>query len=319
MTRQPEDYISLGASELSISRLGIGTWAWGDKFFWGYGRGDYNDDDLRAAFDETLAANINWFDTAEIYGLGRSERFLGQFMKSTDMPVLIATKFMPFPWRLWRGCLIKALCKSLKRLGIERVDLYQIHLPLPPISIETWMAALADAIEAGLTRTVGVSNYNLEQMCRAHVALAKRGIPLVSNQVDYSLLQRQPERTGLLEACRELGVTLIAYSPLAQGLLTGKYTPETPPPGVRRRRYSRERLVKIQPLIGLLREIGQAYRGKTPAQVALNWTISKGAVPIPGAKNAQQVRDNGGALGWRLTDEEVKALDEASDWSTPIS
>jgi len=303
--------IPLGSTDVRIPPLGIGTWAWGDRLFWGYGHG-YTDADLQAAFETSLEAGINFFDTAEIYGRGQSERLLGRFTYEIDKPVVIATKFFPYPWRLRRGSLMRALLGSLERLGMGQVDLYQIHWPFPPVSIETWMTALADAIEAGLTRAVGVSNYNVEQMRRAHAALAQRGIPLASNQVEYSLLRREPERSGLLDACRELNVTLIAYSPLGQGLLTGKYTPENPPPGVRRRRYSRERLARVQPLVSLLREIGETHGGKTPAQVAINWVICKGAVPIPGAKNERQARENIGALGWQLSDEEVMALDEAS-------
>jgi aryl-alcohol dehydrogenase-like predicted oxidoreductase len=306
----PVDTISLGASDVRVSPLGIGTWAWGDRLFWGYGHG-YTDADLQAAFQTGLAAGINFFDTAEAYGRGHSEQLLGQFIRRTDSPV-VATKFMPYPWRLQRESLLGALRQSLERLGLSRVDLYQVHWPLPPVSIETWMAGLADATEAGLTRAVGVSNYNVEQMRRAHAALAKRGVPLASNQVQYSLLHRQPERNGLLETCRQLCVTLIAYSPLAQGLLTGKYTPDNPPPGVRGRRVGRQRLAQVQPLIGLLREIGQAHGGKAPSQVALNWVICKGAVPIPGAKNAHQAQENAGALGWRLTESEIAALDAAS-------
>jgi aryl-alcohol dehydrogenase-like predicted oxidoreductase len=190
--------------------------------------------------------------------------------------------------------------------------LYQIHWPFPPVAIETWMDGLAEVVKEGLALAVGVSNYNVDQLRRAHAALASRGVPLASNQVEYSLWQRDPERTGLLDACRELGVTLIAYSPLAQGLLTGKYTADSPPPGLRRRRIRRRRLLQMEPLIALLREIGEAAGGKTPAQVALNWLICKGTVPIPGAKNAQQAEGNIGALGWRLTDEQVSALDATS-------
>jgi len=148
---------------------------------------------------------------------------------------------------------------------------------------------------------------------RAHSALSKRGVPLASNQVEFHLLNRRIERDGLLKLCRELGVTLIAYSPLAKGLLTGKYTPQTRPPGLRSYIFRRARLGKIQPLIHLLREIGKAHDGKSPAQIALNWVICKGAVPIPGAKNARQARDNAGALGWRLSEAEIAALDKESD------
>jgi aryl-alcohol dehydrogenase-like predicted oxidoreductase len=305
------DLVRLGNTDLRVTPLGIGTWSWGDSMVWGYGKG-YAEADLKTAFDATLASGITFFDTAEIYGWGKSERFLGKFIRESGQKAIVATKFFPFPWRLRKGALVKALRRSLDRLGMAQVDLYQIHWAFPPVAIETWMDGLADAVQAGLTKAVGVSNYNVEQTRRAHAALAKRAVPLASNQVQYSLLCRDPERTGLLKTCNELGVTLIAYSPLAMGMLTGKYTPDNPPSGTRARRYNRAYLSKIQPLVGHLKEIGSAH-GKTPSQVALNWVICKGAVPIPGAKDARQAADNAAALGWRLTPDEVVALDQASD------
>ncbi len=323
-----EQTVQLGKTGVRVPPLGAGTWQWGDSMFWGYGKG-YAEEQVRAAFEASLAAGVDFFDTAEIYGQGRSERFLGRFINSDDRGgaatagegaaltgdgrgPIVATKFMPLPWRLGKGALLSALRGSLARLGLAQVDLYQIHWPTPPVSIEAWAEALADAVAAGLTRAVGVSNYNADQMRRAHAVLARRGVPLASNQVEYSLLHREPERNGLLQACQELDVTLIAYSPLAKGVLTGKYTPENPPPGFRSRRYRGDLLAGVRPLIGLLQEIGRAHGGKTPGQVALNWVICKGALPIPGAKNAQQAQGNAGALGWRLTEAEVAALDRAS-------
>ncbi len=300
------------SSILKSLELGIGTWQWGDQFLWRFGQG-YGEADIRAAFEACLAGGASFFDTAEIYGLGRSERFLGQFVRAAGKPVTIATKFFPFPWRLGKGRLLHALRRSLKRLGLERVDLYQIHFPFPPVAIETWMEALAEAVSAGLVREVGVSNYNVAQLQRAYAALARRGVRLASNQVQYSLLNRTPERTGLLALCAELDVRLIAYSPLAQGLLTGKYGPAAPPPGLRRRRYNAAYLGRLQTLLGLLRERGEAHGGKTPAQVALNWLICKGALPIPGVKTASQAAQNLGAAGWRLTEAEVAALDATSE------
>lgn len=312
MSTVTAERVALGSSDVQVSTLGIGAWAWGDRFVWGYKNG-YNDADLQAAFQATLDAGINLLDTAEMYGFGRSEKLIGQFMRESGQRTLIATKFMPLPWRFMKSQLISALRGSLRRLGVQCVDLYQIHWPSPPVAIETWMDALADAVEAGLTRAVGVSNYSVKQMEHAYTALAKRGIALASNQVEYSLLTRDPERSGLLKLCHELHVTLIAYSPLAMGLLTGKYTPDNPPRGMRARWYKPPYLAQIQPLIALLREIGQAQGGRTPSQVALNWLICKGALPIPGAKNVRQVQDNAGALGWRLTDDQVAALDAAAE------
>jgi aryl-alcohol dehydrogenase-like predicted oxidoreductase len=310
------DLIPLGKTDIRISRLGLGTWQWGDRIMWGYGK-THTDGDLHDAFQISLQSGINFFDTAEVYGKGRSEQLLGACLQEARQspltaPLVVATKFMPYPWRLRKGAMLSKLRASLARLGLERVDLYQIHWPLRPVLIETWANALADAVEAGLTRAVGVSNYNSAQMLRAHSALSKRGVPLASNQVEFHLLNRRVEHEGLLKLCRELGVTLIAYSPLAKGLLTGKYTPQTRPPGLRSYIFRRARLGKIQPLIQLLREIGQAHDGKSPAQVALNWVMSKGAVPIPGAKNAKQAQENAAALGWRLAEAEIAALDAES-------
>lgn len=309
--KQQPATVRLGSTDLAITPLGIGTWAWGDRLFWGFGS-DYGEDDVGQAFQVSLDAGINFFDTAEIYGFGRSEQLLGQFVGAADEPVMVATKFFPYPWRLRRKSLLDALRGSLERLGLRQVDLYQIHWPYPPVPIESWVTGLADAVDAGLTRAVGVSNYDVDQLRRAHAVLASRNVPLASNQVEYSLLEREPERSGLLDACRGLDVTLIAYSPLAQGLLTGKYTPNNTPSGARSFRSSRQELANLQPLVELMRQIGEAHGGKTPAQVAINWVICKGAVPIPGAKNARQARDNAGALGWRLTDGQIAALDEIS-------
>jgi aryl-alcohol dehydrogenase-like predicted oxidoreductase len=230
----------------------------------------------------------------------------------SGVPVVVATKFAPLPYRLLKGALAGALRRSLARLGLARVDLYQIHFPFSLVPVAVWANALADAVEAGLTRSVGVSNYSAAQMRQAHAVLSRRGIPLASNQVEYHLLHRKVERNGVLQTCRELGVALIAYSPLAKGLLTGKYTPENRPPGLRKYMARGGKLSSIQPLLGLMRELGQAHEGKSPAQVALNWLVCKGAVPIPGAKNGHQAQENAAATGWRLDAAEIAALDEMS-------
>ncbi|MDX2272058.1 MAG: aldo/keto reductase [Cyanobacteriota bacterium] len=304
---QTTSRIPLGSSEVWVSPLGIGTWAWGDRLFWGYG-GQYRDEDLQAAFATCLEAGINFFDTAEVYGLGRSEQLLGQF--ASGQSLVMASKFMPYPWRFAPQSLRDALRHSLQRLGLDCLDLYQIHWPIPLLAIEVWVEALADVVEAGLARAVGVSNYSADQMRRAHAVLQARGIPLASNQVQYSLLHRQPERDGVRQACQELGVTLIAYSPLGMGLLTGKYNPERLPAGPRRWTAA-TKLAQVKPLLDAMQPIA-THHGKSLAQVALNWTIAKGSLPIPGAKNARQAAENAGALGWSLTAEEVGALDQAS-------
>ncbi|HIE24365.1 MAG TPA: aldo/keto reductase [Anaerolineales bacterium] len=296
---------------LHAIEMGVGAWAWGDRIIWNYG-GSYSDEDIRGAFDISLEKGVRLVDTAEVYGRGRSERLIGEFLKTTADPVLLATKFMPYPWRFRKKTLLRALRHSLERLNVESVDLYQMHWHIPPRSIETWMDELAIAVQEGLTRTVGVSNYSENQMLQAYSALARHEVPLASNQVEYHLLNRKVEKNGLLARCHELDIRLIAYSPLAMGLLTGKYTVDAPPPGMRGRKAARI-LPKLPPLLRLMTQIGQDQGGKTNAQIALNWLIRKGTMPIPGAKNAKQAEANAGALGWKLTDDQVAALDEASE------
>jgi aryl-alcohol dehydrogenase-like predicted oxidoreductase len=291
--------------------MGLGAWSWGDRIYWQYGHG-YTDDDIAEAFRTSMAAGINLVDTAEVYGAGRSEHLLGNFIKTTTQPVIVATKFFPIPYRFTRKSVVRALRGSLVRLGLERVDLYQLHWPSPVVPIETYVEGLALVFQTGLARNVGVSNYNIEQMQRASKCLAKHAIPLASNQVEYHLLDRTAERSGLLDRCKQMGVRLIAYSPLAMGLLTGKYTADNPPAGLRGRKYAAI-LKDLPSLIALMIEIGKGHGEKTPGQVALNWIICKGGLPIPGAKTAAQALQNIGAIGWRLTSEEIKTLEAASD------
>ncbi|MDJ0734823.1 MAG: aldo/keto reductase [Nostocaceae cyanobacterium] len=308
--------ITLGQNGLAVKPLCIGTWAWGDKLFWNYGN-DYGAQELQAAFTTALDAGVTFFDTAEVYGMGLSEEFLGQFMKNTDREVQIATKFGPLPWRFTSGSVADALTASLKRLQMERIDLYQVHWPFTFfMSQETLMNALADEVQRGRIAAIGVSNYSAQQMESAQSILARRGVKLAVNQVRYSLLNRQIETNGILETAKKLDVTILAYSPLAQGLLTGKYSVDggKTPTGARKidPKFSQDGLRKIEPLISLLRQFAQKY-GRTPAQVSLNWLIAQGnVIPIAGSKTAQQVRDNIGALDWQLNDDEISQLDQIS-------
>ncbi len=307
-----EDRINLGKTNLSITPMGLGIMQWGAIKISDQPDGN-SDRDIHGAFQAALEAGINFFDTAEMYGSGRSESYLGRYLKEVPNNIVVATKFMPFPWRLSKGELRSALVRSLERLGLDHVDLYQMHWPIPPIRINTWMDEMADVYTEGLIRAVGVSNYFPSQTRTAFEALAKRNIPLASNQVKYNLLHRSPERGGLTDLCRELGVTIIAYSPLERGILTGKYSQDNLPKGRLAWRYNRAFLIKIEPLFAALHEIGKAHGGKSPAQIALNWLMCKGTVPIPGARNQQQAQENSGAMGWQLSAEEVERLDKISN------
>jgi len=294
---------------LHAIEMGLGAWQWGDRVVWAYGQ-KYSDKELREGFEVSLNLGVRFVDTAEAYGSGYSERLLGKFLKDIDQPVLVATKFFPWPWKITRGFIPRALKGSLDRLGLESVDLYQIHWPSFTLSPEAMMEGMVECVRRGMTRTVGVSNFDEKRMIRAYTTLARHGIPLASNQMHYSLLNRDVEMNGTLARCRELGIRLIAYSPLEKGLLAGKYSAQNPPPGVRGSHYA-DVLKKLPPVIRLLQELGQTH-GKTAAQVSLNWLICKGALPIPGAKNVKQAEENAGGAGWRLTEDEVSKLDEVT-------
>jgi aryl-alcohol dehydrogenase-like predicted oxidoreductase len=287
---------------------GIGTWAWGDGLYWSLGSSKIDRADLFKAFQYCLDSGVTLFDTAEVYSTGRSEKLLGRFIAESDRQIRIATKFFPYPWRRSKS-FRRALKKSLIRLGVESIALYQMHWPRPGVPIETWMNLMADAVDDGLIEAVGVSNYNLEQTQRAYDALNKRGIKLASNQIIYNLIQRGNEFNGLIGLCRDLDVKIISYSPLAQGILTGKFGPDKRPPFIRGFRHNS--LEKYQPLIESLRAIAKTHQS-TPAGVALNWTLCKGTIPIPGIKSLTQAKDNLAALTWRLTDSELDQLEKLS-------
>jgi aryl-alcohol dehydrogenase-like predicted oxidoreductase len=295
--------------------LGVGTWAWGDKSTWGMGGYDTSltEAAIAEAWEASIDAGLALFDTAEVYGNGESERIIGRLLArdgSLRGRVVLATKFMPMPHKLAvQRAMRAAIEASIERLGVEQVDLYQIHGPISLRSKAMLAEALADVHHAGLTAAVGVSNYSIREMTSIHAELAKRGVPLATNQVEFSLLRRSPETGGLLDACTRLGVVLLAYSPIGQGRLTGKYSAANPPPG--KRRFSAHPMTEVDEVVAVLRRVGEAH-DRTPSQVALRWLIEKGAVPIPGAKSAAQAQENAGALGWSLDPEEVTALDDAA-------
>jgi aryl-alcohol dehydrogenase-like predicted oxidoreductase len=311
MDSASRDRVPLGNTNLQVSRIGVGTMTWGRRNNI-YG-GTHGAEDEQHAFEASLAAGVNFFDTAEMYGRGSSEERLGEVARGRD--AILATKFFPLPPRTTRA-LPRALDRSLARLGRSSVDLYQIHFPAFWMSIAGLMSRLADAVQAGKARSVGVSNYSEAQMRKAHRELKSRGIPLASNQVQYSLLHRSPESDGVLRACQELGVTLIAYQPLASGALTGKYTRTTLPSDRMRRRFVRyfrsSSLDAASGVTSLLKEIGGRH-GRTSSQVALRWLIQhERVVAIPGAKNGSQATENAGALDFNLSADEMTSLTRAT-------
>ncbi len=274
--------------------------------------------DKNAILQAALDGGINWFDTAEMYGMGMSEQSLAAGLKAagkTDKDVLITTKWFPF-FRT-AGNIPHSIDARLRFLGGYSIATYMIHQPYSFSSPEAEMNAMADLVEAGKIRSVGVSNFSPTRMRRAHAALAKRGLPLAVNQVRYSLTSRKIETDGTLQAAKELGVTIIAYTPLDRGLLSGKYHKDASLlnrlPGLRRLMMQRD-IEHTRPLINAMDEIAARYKA-TIAQVALNWVINFNGdtvVTIPGATKVHQAAEAAGAMAFHLSADELAQLDNLS-------
>jgi aryl-alcohol dehydrogenase-like predicted oxidoreductase len=312
----------LGKTDIEVTPVGLGCW----QFSAGQGlAGKFWDAIPQTVVDQvvkaSLAGGINWFDTAEIYGNGASERALAAALKragKTNGDVVVATKWSPvFRTAESIGSTIHERLRCLAPFG---VDLHQVHHPFGFSSIEAEMKAMADLVGDKKIRAVGVSNFGAVRTRRAHAALAKYGIVLASNQVKYNLLDRHVETNGTLATARDLGVTIIAYSPLEQGLLTGKYHQD--PEYVRKRpgprkwmgRFRARGLERSRPLIEELGKIASA-QGASAAQVALAWICQFNkdvAVVIPGASRLDQAIENRGALEVVLSPKELDRLDQLS-------
>jgi aryl-alcohol dehydrogenase-like predicted oxidoreductase len=252
---------------------------------------------LRDTLAAALDTGTGFFDTAEVYSAGRSETALGEAARQDGRPVLIASKFAPLPYRVTAGQFASALDKTLERLGRDSLDLYYLHFPYSPLGVGAWMRAMASAVKAGKIRAVGISNCTAAQMRKAADVLARYGIPLAANQVQYSLLHRKPETNGVLDACRRMDVALVAYRPIGGGVLgSGSSTG----PG-------------RSALAGTLRDVAAA-RGATAAQVALAWLLKRDdhVIPIPGATRPEHIRENSAALTLELSEEESAAIDRVS-------
>jgi aryl-alcohol dehydrogenase-like predicted oxidoreductase len=275
-------------------------------------------EEKNAIIKAALDGGINWFDTAEMYGAGISEQSLATGLKAAgkaDQEVVIATKWVPF-FRT-AGNIPRSIGNRLHFLSPYSIANYMVHQPYSYSSPEAEMNAMADLVEAGRIRSVGVSNFSPSRMRRAHAALAKRGLPLAVNQVQFSLLRREIETNGVLETARELGVSIIAYTPVGRGLLSGKYHKDPTLlerlSGWRKASILRN-LERVRPLINLMDEMAARYK-VTIAQVALNWVINVHGeiiVTIPGATRASQAEEAAGAMNFRLSDEELARLDELS-------
>ena len=298
---------------IPISPIGVGTISWGDASR-GFGT-TFREKDAFDAFQRARKSGINFFDTAEVYGYKgqkyeqSAEEILGRFVKNDDSiikdEVVVGSKVFTIPWtnalmgggiRLGKESLVKAGKESVKRMGGRRMDLWSIHFPFPSFSQDALMSALEESLDLGLTRAVGVSNYNVEQLERAFEILEKRGIPLASNQIEYSVVNRKAEKEGLIQSCLDRDVKVVAHSPL-KALKTTEIE---------------EKYVIMNKLCEFIGQVNGG--GKSKVSVMLNYCMAKGTIPIPGVKRVEHIEDIENAMGWTLDEESVLTIDEKMDY-----
>ena len=309
----------LGKTDLKVSPIGLGVMQFaGGKGIFKAMFPSITEENRNKIIAAALRGGINWFDTAEMYGGGQSENYLAESLEAAgavDSDVVIATKWLPF-FR-FAGNIRKTIQVRINNLSPYQIDLYQIHNPWSFSAPEREMEMMAGLITDGLIRAAGVSNFNPDQMLRAYETLEKYEIPLASNQVHYNLLNREIETNGVLETARELGISIIAWSPLASGLLTGKFhkNPDilARTPSLRRKRLESQ-LASSRPVIEVLFDLAEKHQTE-PAQVALSWVIHNQGemiVAIPGASRVGHVEESVGAMKIKLSEEDLERLDEIS-------
>jgi aryl-alcohol dehydrogenase-like predicted oxidoreductase len=312
---------SLGQTSMKVTPIGLGCWQFSKQKnmagkFWP----TLEDDLINKIVSLSLEGGINWFDTAELYGNGASERALSkalQAAKKKPGEVFIATKWWPI--MRFASNISKTIDERIKALSPYPIDLYQVHMPWSFSSEKSEMTVMAELLDRKLIKNIGVSNFSAQKMKNAWETLDKKGIPLASNQVLYNLLNRKIESNGVMEMAKKLGISIIAYSPLAQGLVTGKFhdNPELLKNiGFRKYRaeFKRNGLEKSRPVVMLVKELAHKYN-VTPSQIALNWLLNfhgNTVVAIPGATKENHVKENTGAMSFRLSDEDMTRLDRES-------
>lgn len=320
---------SVRAGPIQISSMGCGTWSWGNRLLFNYDPSQ--DEEIFLAYCMLRNSGVTLFDTADSYGTfdlnGRAEILLGQFERryladrehdknwwhfsAAPRAQQVATKFAPYPWRITRGSMVQAAQESLKRLDQPKLAIAQLHWSTSkyqPLQEGALWEGLADVFGKGLCDSVGVSNYGPVQLQKVAGFFQERQVPLATAQIQFSLMTYKDSK-DMNDVCDDVGCRLISYSPLCLGLLTGKYTLDNlPRPGNPRRQLFRELLPGAQELLNTLEVLANDY-GKTQSQVAINWAVQKGTVPIPGARTFQMAKENLGATGWKLKADALEELD----------
>lgn len=315
----------LGQTDLYLSPLGLGTWQYSTKNSSGTSMwGNTEKETVYEIIKHSLQNGMNWIDTAEIYGNGTSETFIGEVTQRLQREEALATN--PFIASKWfplarsASSITKTIDDRLEYLQVPTIDLYQIHQPTSRSSLRKQIEAMVSLAEQHKVKQIGVSNFSAKQMVKAHHLLQEYGMTLASNQVKYNLLHRSPEKNGTLEAAKELGITIIAYSPLQQGLLTGRFheQPESLSKVSRFRKLqsnlTTKTLQRTEPLYQELKRLSLNY-GMTISQISLNWLINAQGdtvLAIPGASKIQQAQDNVEALNFDLSNSDIERLNRIS-------
>ncbi|OOQ89165.1 putative aldo-keto reductase family protein [Penicillium brasilianum] len=301
-----------GGKDVLIPYLSIGTWAWGDKSTFNY---DPTVDLplIHAAWEKLKSVGLTFVDTAQSYGNGESERICGTLFKGMPRDAFVVqTKWFSggLSNTLMQSRGPKARLKeSLNRLGLDYVDIYLVHGPIHGSSIATVAEGMAECLEEGMTRAVGVANYSTEEMIKMDEELAKSNVPLGVSQCEYSVIRRVSEVSGMIRECKRRGICFQGFASLGEGRLTGKYSRFNEPQSTRR--FSSYPMHMLEPTINVLKSIAEEHRVSVSA-VALNYSIDKGVVPLVGVRNPEQVEEDMQALGWRLSKDEVRRIEEVS-------
>ncbi len=337
-------YHKLGKTDVQVPAIGVGTMLWLPS-------NDQEKENYFEVYKTCLDYGINFFDTAEIYGNGKSERLLGEFLKRDGRKILISSKFAPpskmNPLTQKRKqvdksspkALEEALNGSLERLGVSCIDLYLIHVPPKKGNISDFMEIMAKAVHENKIKAIGVCNFSAKQIEEAEQTLEKYGLSLAVAMVGYNILRRYPETNGVFDVCEKYGISIIPYAPLAEGTLTGKYRNKKVPFMYKMTSYfghlniTKERndhipfikrllscprecdTKKMEPLMIELDKIAQKHN-KTIAQVSINWLLTNpnvDVIPIPGMRNVKQVKDNVGAIDWELSKEEREIINNIEE------
>lgn len=302
-----------GGKDVQIPYMSIGTWSWGDKATFGY---DATRDlpRIHAAWEKLKSVGLTFVDTAQSYGDGESERICGTLFQGMPRDsYVVQTKWLSTPditnFVMQSQGPKSKLKDSLRRLGLDYVDIYLVHGPIHPSMISTVAKGMADCVDAGMTRVVGVANYDTHEMIRMADELSKSGVPLAVCQCEYSIIRRFPEVSGMIRECRKRSICFQGFASLAEGRLTGKYSRFNEPR--RTLRFSSYPMHMLEPTVNVLKRIAEERRVPVPA-VALNFCINKGVVPLAGIRDAEQAEQDMQALGWRLSEDEMKRIEEVS-------